>query len=100
MRPLADLTSVWVVLPSAMAATSSLPVLTGIAREAAVGDAVFKQVGERAARLHDVFGQIVQLLVALVADDQSLVAVEHAQALRHVVDGDAHARVVQLACAG
>ena len=70
------------------------PVFHGIAREGAVGDAVFEQAGERAAGLHNVFRQLIQLHVAAVADHQSLVAVEHAEALRHVVDRDAHARVV------
>ncbi len=41
-------------------------------------------------------GRLVELHVAAVADDQPFVAVEHAQALRHVVDRDAHARIVHL----
>jgi hypothetical protein len=39
---------------------------------------------------------LIKLQVAAIADDQPLVAVEHAQALRHVVDRDAHALVVDV----
>ena len=77
-----------------------LPVFLWIARKAAVGDAEFEQAGERAARLHDLVGELVQIHVAAIADDQPLVAVEHAQALRHVVDSDAHAPVVDLHAPG
>ena len=71
-----------------------LPVLHGLAREAAVGDAVFEQACQRAAGPRHVIRQFVQFLVAPVADDQPLIAVEHAQALRHVVERDAHAAVL------
>jgi len=39
---------------------------------------------------------LIKLQVAAIADDQPLVAVKHAQALRHVVDRDAHAPVVDV----
>ena len=41
---------------------------------------------ERAAGLHDIGRQIVHLQVTLVADHEPFLRVEHAQALRHVVE--------------
>ena len=78
----------------------ALPVFIRIAREAAVFDAEFEQACERAARPHDLVGKLVEVHVAAIAHDQPLVGVEHAQALRHVVDRDAHAHVVDLHAAG
>jgi hypothetical protein len=72
------------------------PVLLRVACEGVIGDPEFEQARQRAAGLGDVVGELVQLHIALVADDQPLVAVEHAQALRHVVERDAHAPIAQL----
>ena len=47
---------------------------------------MFEHFEQRAARLDHVGGQVVHMDVALVADHQPAVAVEHAQALRHVVE--------------
>ena len=67
-----------------------------IAAEPAIGLAVLEQFAERAARLHGVAGEPVHPHIALVADHQTAVAVEHQQRLRHVVDGGLEAQVLRL----
>jgi hypothetical protein len=91
-RPFADFTSLLVVLPADMAVA---PVFDGIAREAAIVDSLLEQVLQRDARLNDVARHLIHIHVALIADDETFVAVEHAQALQHIVDRNPHAQVIR-----
>src|SRR3954469_20120771 len=63
-------------------------------------DAMRDDVTDRHAGTKDVRGQIEYFGIALVADDQAHVLVEHAQAVRHVIEGDIEAVVLllQLLC--
>ena len=62
----------------------------------AVGEAVFEDLPHGRAGLHLLRRQPVHLGVALVADDQPLLAVEHGEALRHVVQGGVELLVLVL----
>ena len=54
--------------------------------EAACCDPVVDQVHQRAAGFHDVGRQTVHLDIAVVADHDTFVVVEHNDALRHIVE--------------
>jgi hypothetical protein len=62
------------------------PEFRWIAQERTVGGAVGEDVAERRPRRRDRFGQFVECAIRIVAEQQALIAVEHAQALRHVVE--------------
>jgi hypothetical protein len=55
--------------------------------EEAFGDAILHDLAQRRARTRLLPRQSVHLGISLVADKNFLIAVEHAQALRHVVEG-------------
>ena len=59
-------------------------------------DAILQDLLERSPRLHEVARQAVEGGVAVVADDELAIAIEHAEPVGHVVDGGNEARVVQL----
>ena len=80
--------------PCAIEARSSCRYSSILRAKLPLRDAVFEQAGQRGAGLRHLGRQIVHFQVAPVADHQPLVAVEHAQALRHVVERDPHAPVV------
>ena len=61
-----------------------------VARERADFDAMREQLAQRAAGLRDFGRKIVHLPVLIVDDDQPAGCVEHAEALRHVVDRGDH----------
>ena len=54
---------------------------------AAARHAILEQLAERGSRFYLFAGQAVHLSIAIVADHQLLLAIEHGQALRHVVQG-------------
>jgi len=59
-------------------------------------DVVAKDIGKRSARLYQFLGQRIHLPIALVADDQALIGVEHRQAANHVIESDLEPRVQAL----
>jgi hypothetical protein len=67
------------------------PVLFGIEGERSLRDLEREDIGERAAGLHDIGRETIHLDVALVAEHKLLVAVEQAEALRHMRDGHSQA---------
>ena len=54
---------------------------------AAARHAILEQLAERGSRFYLLAGEAVHLGIALVADHQLLLAIEHGQPLRHVVQG-------------
>ena len=54
---------------------------------AAARHAILEQLAERGSRFYLFAGEAVHLSIAIVADHQLLLAIEHGQALRHVVQG-------------
>ena len=58
------------------------------------GEAMLQDVGKGRARLGQLRRQAVHAHVGRVADDQLLLAVEHAQPLRHVVQGRVEPQVL------
>ena len=69
-------------------------ILLDIALEAADRGAVFEDLAKLAARLHEIRVHAEHLDIALIADDQPQIAVPHAQALSHVVQGELDLRVL------
>lgn len=69
-----------------------LAVTLRVARERALVDALGQHLGERGTWFHLVRRQLIHLVILRVADDQAFVGVEHAQTLRHAVDGGADLR--------
>ncbi len=65
----------------------TLTILIRIADEQSGGLAMLDQLTQRASRLHDLGRQAVHLKELPVAKNQPPLAVEHEQALRHVLDG-------------
>jgi hypothetical protein len=61
---------------------------------------VFEQAVQRAPGCDDIGREIVHLHVAAIANDQALVAVEHARTLRHIVDRASHALIFEAQVAG
>ena len=66
------------------------PVFMRIARERTLGNPFCQHLGQRGSRLYVGRRQFIHLVILRVADDQSLRGVEHAQPLRHAVDGGVH----------
>ena len=54
---------------------------------AAARHAILEQLAERGSRFYLLAGEAVHLSIAIVADHQLLLAVEHGEPLRHVVQG-------------
>ena len=67
-----------------------LAVFLRVAGERALGNPFLQHVGQRRSRLYVARRQFVHFVILRVADDQSLSGVEHAQSLRHAVDGGAY----------
>ena len=63
---------------------------------AAARHAIFEHLAERGSRFHLLAGEAVHLGVELVADHQPLLAIEHGQTLRHVVQGGVELLVLLL----
>ena len=95
MRPSASSWMRETILPNFAELSSTKP--SGLGRRvAAVGEAIVEDLAHRRARLHLLGRQAVHLGVALVADDNALLGVEHGQALRHVVHGGVELLVAAL----
>ncbi len=73
--------------------------LAAFHRVKAVGKPVRENLAQRLAGLHQFRRQAVEPGVLGVADDQAPLPVEHAQALRHVVDCGGETHVLQRQCA-
>lgn len=71
-------------------------VLVDVDGETSGGLAVFEKLAQRATGLHHVAGEAVHPDIALVADHQPPLAVEHQERLRHVVDGGLEPQVLRL----
>ena len=63
-------------------------------RRETMGEAIAQDVHQRRAGNHHLGRQAVEIGEALVADDQLLLRIEHAEALRHVVDRRLEAHVL------
>ncbi len=96
LRPSADLTSVLRVWPPCIEVASSTRYSSILREKVPCPWRYSSSAIQRRAGAHDLVRQLIHLGVAAVADDQPLMAVEHAQPLRHVVERDAHALVVRL----
>lgn len=90
-RPFADFTSVLVVLRADMAPTRSRRYSTGSPVKLPLLILYLGRFCSVMPGLTTSPRHLIHIHVALIADDETFVAVEHAQALRHVVDRNPHA---------
>ena len=72
-----------------------LAILVDVGGEIAGLLPVDQQIAQRASGPHDLRGEPIHLDVAAVADDQAAARIEHAEALRHVVEGGVEPLVLQ-----
>ena len=85
-RPSGNSETKLTTFPAAMISMSSATYLSGSIRQAAGSGAQPNDIGESRAGLHDVRRQIVDFQIAVVANDEARLGVEHHDALGHVVE--------------